>query len=189
MRAPWVLLVPLLWSAAASADTRGGRWLRERGSFEWLIGTGGWRTSLGLDPKVPGFDALAGGGEVLLGLDIGSGVGIIASGRVLAGKQGGEVYIEGLAGLGIQVRVSETVRLRAGPAAGQAYLPRDRAVLVGGFLVASIDLFALGSGRLALALSARLDIDAMLAQGRSPTERAVLPEQSLALAVGLGIRY
>lgn len=186
-------------AATASAAPRPGHWLREHGTFEWSIGTGGWRSSLGVDPQVPGFDALGGGGEIFVGLDFGHGLGLVAGGRVVAGKQAEAVYLEGLGSLGLQLRVSELVRLRAGAAAGQARVtpesgadparvrPADAAVLVGGFVMASIDLFSLGAGRLAMALSARLDLDAHVAEARR--EVRSLPDNSLALAVGLGLRY
>jgi hypothetical protein len=170
-------------SARRVAADRPANFLRERASIEWMVAVGGWRVALGLDDRRPGFDHLAAGGELLLGLDVVPGVGIVASGRVMAGGDHDAPYIEGLAGVGVQLRVNEIVRVRAGPAAGQLSLGSARATLVGGFLSGSVDLFRLGSGRLALALSLRLDVDAVLSH--DPT----LPEQSLALALGLGLRY
>jgi hypothetical protein len=172
-----VLGAPAAWAEGASA------WLREHAMVEWMAGTGAWRVSLGQDDRAPGFSALAGGGEVSIGLDINAGVGLVASGRVLAVGIGKDHYLEGLASLGPQVRVSDRVRVRAGAAAGQAVFGDERTALVGGFLVGSFDLFALGGGRLALALAVRLDLDAHLG------ERAALPGQSLGLAAGLGLRY
>jgi hypothetical protein len=161
-----------------------GAWLRERINLEWVTGAGGWRCSLGTDVRAPGFDAFAGGGEILVGLDVGFGLGLVASGRVLAGAVSGETtYLEGLGSVGLQLRVGSRVRLRAGAAAGQARWHGDSAVLVGGFLAGSIDLFALGNGRLSTALTVRLDIDDDI--GAS----TYLPDESLAFAVGLGFRY
>jgi hypothetical protein len=177
------LAVALLIASSASGDARSSRWVRERGTLEWVIGAGSWRTSLGADPRVPGFDAIVGGGEILLGLDVYSGLGIIIDGRFLGGVERGARYLEGLGGLGLQLRVNDWVRLRAGAAAGQALMPEDTAVLVGGFLACSIDLFALGPTRAAFTLSVRLDIDAMIGAAKT------LPDQSLALALGLGLRY
>jgi hypothetical protein len=158
-------------------------WLREHATMEWMAGTGGWRCSLGLDNRVPGFSALAGGGEVTFGFDITTGVGLVASGRVLAAGFGKDHYLEGLGSFGPQLQVSERVRLRGGVAAGQLILGDDRAILVGGFLVGSFDLFTLGAGRLAVALAARLDLDGHI------NAAGALPGQSLGLALGLGIRY
>ncbi len=177
------LVAAIALSSVASADTRGSRWIRERGTLEWVTGAASWRTSLGTDPRVPGFEAVVGGGEILIGLDLYSGLGLILTGRFLGGVERGARYLEGLGGLGLQLRVNDWVRLRAGAAAGQALMPDDTAVLVGGFLAASIDLFSLGSGRVAFTLSLRLDIDAMLGATTS------LPDQTLALALGLGLRY
>jgi hypothetical protein len=158
-------------------------WLRERIDVEWVVGVGGWRASLGDDLRAPGFDALAGGGELVLGLDIGAGLGVVGSGRVLAGSAGGGgTYFEALGGVALQARLGRA-RVRVGPAAGQANWRGDRATLLGGFVAASIDLFALGSGRLSTTVDLRLDIDVDVGA------RTVLPDQSLALALGLGLRY
>ncbi|MFI5290545.1 MAG: hypothetical protein ACHQ17_12885, partial [Polyangia bacterium] len=66
----------LLAPGRARADTTGARWLRERGSIEWMVGAGGWRTGLGLDPRATGFQAVAGGTEVVLGVDFMPAVGV-----------------------------------------------------------------------------------------------------------------
>lgn len=175
----------LCFATVARADTNGARWLREHGSMEWQVGAGGWRTSLGLDARSPGFQAVAGGTEVLLGLDLIPAVALFASGRFLAGEEtaSGDRYFEALGGAGVEVHLSDAVSLRAGPAAGRAISQNDAATLVGGLLAATIELFPLGSGRLSLALSARLDVDAMLGA------EADLPSYSLALAFGIGLRY
>ncbi len=170
-------------SGIARAEPRPSHWLRQHGSAELVFAAAGIRAGIGTDTIAPGFDAFAGGAELDAGLEIGSGVGIVASGRVLAGSQAGNNYLEGLGALVVQVRVSETVRLRAGPAAGQATLGSDSAVLVGGYMAGSIDLFALGSGRLSTALTVRLDVDAMLGA------RKLLPDRSLGFSLGVGVRY
>jgi len=177
------LLLALPLSTPAHADTRSARYVRERGTLEWVTGAASWRTSIGNDARVPGFEAVMGGGEIILGLDVYATLGVFVSGRFLGGTERGRRYLEGIGGLGLQLRVNDWVRLRAGAAAGQSLMPDDQAVLVGGFLVASIDLFSLGNGRVAFALSLRLDIDAMV--GAATT----LPDQTLALALGLGLRY
>ena len=177
----------LLAPGRARADTTGARWLRERGSIEWMVGAGGWRTGLGLDPRATGFQAVAGGTEVVLGVDFMPAVGVFLTGSFLAGEVAGsptsDPYFEAMGGAGIQLRPSDAVCVRAGPAAGRAISEKDNATLVGGFLGASLDLFSLGSGRLSLALSARLDVDAMLGS------RSELPGESLALTAGIGLRY
>jgi hypothetical protein len=174
----WLCAV-LLLSGAAHAEPS-GHWFRDHALAEWMVGTGGWRTAIGVDTRAPGFDALSGGSEILLGVEIGAGVGVVTSGRVTAGSG----YLEGLASLGVQLRVNDWVRLRAGAAAGQLTLDKQAAPLIGGFLAASIDLFALGGGRLATALCLRFDVDGLVADSAT-----TLPDSSIALAIGLGLRY
>src|SRR6185369_5127529 len=94
--------IVLLLGATASAAER-GHWLRDHFTGEWLVGAAGWRTSIGVDTHAPGFDEPGGGGELVLGLEVGSGFGIVASGRALAGPG----YLEGLAGLGLQLHISD----------------------------------------------------------------------------------
>ncbi|HZS38813.1 MAG TPA: hypothetical protein VFF06_18400 [Polyangia bacterium] len=167
----------------ARAEPRPSHWLRQHSSLEWVIGVAAFRSALGQDAHAPGFDTFAGGGELSAGLDVYSGLGIVANGRVLAGSQAGNHYLEGLADVGLQLRVTESVRLRGGPTAGRCTLGEDSAVMVGGFFAGSIDLFALGPGRLSTTLGVRLDVDSMLG-GRS-----LLPDRSLSFALGLGVRY
>jgi hypothetical protein len=127
-------------------------------------------------------EALGAGTELLLGLDIYGPIGLVLDGRFVGGLEHGEKFLEGLGGIGLQIHLSETVRLRAGPAAGPLIIGERSGLLVGGWLGPSIDLFALG-GRVSIAFSARLDVDAVLDAPQS------LPSSSLALTIGLGIRY
>lgn len=181
MKGRLTLLIALwLTPALAQAQTA---WLRDRLGFEWVVGAGGWRAAVGQDLRAPGFDALAGGGELVLGLDVGAGLAVVADGRVLAGRADGQaLYLEGLGGVALQLRLGRA-RLRAGPAAGQLWLGPARSTLIGGFLGASIDLFPLGAGRLSTALTARLDVD--VDTGRAP----VVPDTSVGFSLGLGVRY
>lgn len=177
------LVVALLLLAPSLAQAQKAAWLRDRVDVEWVVGTGGWRTSVGMDIRAPGFDALAGGGEAVLGLDVGAGLAVVGDGRVLAGEAaGGHIYFEGLGGLALQLRLGR-VRLRAGPAAGEVRFRGDTAVLVGGFLGGSIDLFPLGAGRLATTVSLRLDLDEDLGT------LTYVPDASVAFGIGLGVRY
>jgi hypothetical protein len=196
-----IALSLVLVCATAHADTSGARWLREHGTLEWVAAAGGWRT--GLSPasggeRVPGFEALAGGTELTLGLEVYGGLAIILNGRFLGGEErgsGGQI-LDGSGGIGLQLRASDWVRLRAGAAAGQlrSSIPAElraggatelQAITVGGWLAASIDLFALG-GHVASSISLRLDVDAML---NTPAAPVLLPDQTLALSLGLGFRY
>ena len=172
-----LMLVPSLARAQAA-------WLRDRLDVEWVVAAGGWRSAMGAtDARSPGFDALAGGGEFVLGLDVGAGLAVVGDGRVLAGQAGGaHTFFEGLGSLALQLRLGR-VRLRGGPAAGQARWRGDSATLVGGFVAGSIDVFPLGAGRLSTTVSLRLDVDADVGA------TTYLPEASVALALGLGVRY
>lgn len=170
-------------SSVAHAEPRASHWLRQHGSLEWQVGVAAFRAGFGQDLRAPGFDAFTGGGEMTAGLDVYSGLAIIVNGRVLAGSQAGLPYVEGLADVGLQIRVSQTVRLRGGPTGGQCRLGDDNAAMVGGFFAGSIDLFTLGTGRLATAIGARLDLDWLLGA------RSLLPDRSLSFALGLGVRY
>ena len=173
-----LLLVPSLARAQAA-------WLRDRLDVEWVVAAGGWRSAMGsnTDERAPGFDALAGGGELVLGLDVGAGLAVVGDGRVLAGEAGGpHTFFEGLGSLALQLRLGR-VRLRAGPAAGQAKYRGETATLVGGFVGTSIDVFPLGAGRLSTTVSLRLDFDGDLGAV------TFLPDASVALALGLGVRY
>ena len=169
-----------LWPRRAAAEVPG--WLRERVDAEWVVGAGGWRTAIAGDVHVPGFDALAGGGELVLGADVGAGLAVVTTGRALVGQvSGAGTYLEVTGGAAVQLRLGRA-RLRAGPAAGFVRW-RETATLVGGFVAASIDLFSLGGGRLSTTISMRLDIDDDIGA------REMLPDASVALALGLGLRY
>jgi hypothetical protein len=172
-----LLLVPSLARAQAA-------WLRERIDVEWVVAAGGWRSAMSSsDTRSPGFDALAGGGEFVLGLDVGAGLAVVGDGRVLAGEAGGNhTFFEALGGLALQLRLGR-VRLRAGPTAGQAKWRGDSATLVGGFVAGSIDVFPLGGGRLSTTVSLRFDFDDDIGA------TTFLPDNSAALALGLGVRY
>lgn len=178
--APVVLALLLVGSLA---HAQRAAWLRERIDVEWVVGAGGWRAAIGSDARAPGFEAVAGGGEFVLGIDVGAGLAVVADGRVLAGEAGGtRTYFEGLGALALQVRVSR-VRVRLGPAAGQALWRGDSAALVGGYLAGSVDLFPLGGGRLSTTLALRLDVDGDIGS------RRYFPDASVAFAIGLGVRY
>jgi hypothetical protein len=177
-----LLVALVLLSGVARAETRGARWVRDRLNADWLAAVGGWRTSLGVDLRAPGYQALGGGTEAAIGLDFFGPLGFVLDGRFLGGLGNGVKYLEGLGGVAFQLHLSETVKLRLGPAAGTLVAGDLSGVLVGGWLSAVIDLFAIG-GHVSIVFSARLDVDAVLDAPQS------LPDSSLALAIGLGIRY
>jgi hypothetical protein len=184
----WLLAAVVLVPTRALAQ---GAWLRDRLDVEWVVATGGWRAAMGSSDMIaPGFNALAGGGEFVLGLEVGAGLAVVGDGRVLAGEAGSSqsagsgprTFFEALGSLALQLRLGR-VRLRAGPTAGQVKWRGDQATLAGAFLATSIDVFPLGGGRLSTTILVRLDLDADIGAA------TVLPESSAALAVGLGVRY
>jgi hypothetical protein len=180
-----VVVAVAVLALAPSVARAQAAWLRDRLDVEWVVAAGGWRSAISsTDQRAPGFDSLAGGGEFVLGLDVGAGLAVVGVGRVFAGEAGGtqHTYFEALGSLALQLRVGRA-RLRAGPAAGQTKWRGDTATLVGGFVAGSIDVFPLGPGRLATTVSLRFDVDADLGQV------TYLPESSAALALGLGVRY
>lgn len=180
-----VVLAVALLALAPSVARAQATWLRDRLDVEWVVATGGWRSAVSpTNQRAPGFDALAGGGEFVLGLDVGAGLAVVGDGRVLAGEAGGteHTYFEALGSLALQLRVGR-VRLRAGPAAGWTKWRGDEATLLGGFAAGSIDIFPLGPGRLSTTLSLRFDVDGDLGA------TTYLPQATAALALGLGVRY
>lgn len=183
------LAVALLFLAlAGNARAEQRLTFLDRASLEWVLGYAGWRTGILPDGVNPGFSVLGGGSELILGVDVVPGVGIIADGRVLAGPRLGGVYVEGTAGIGAQLRVSDAVRLRVGADAGQARLtrkgqPNDYVVIIGGFFAASVDLVHLGRGRAAVEAMLRIDADGHADVG------VTFPRQSLSISTGLGFRF
>jgi hypothetical protein len=170
-------LIVLLCGTAGAAER--GHWLRDHFSGEWVVGAAAWRTAIGVDNNAPGFDKPAGGGDLYLGLEVGSGFSIFGSGRVLAGSG----YLEGLAGLGLQLRLSDRVRIKASPAAGQMTLDGDSKVIVGAFVAGSVDIIPFGGGRVAATIGLRFDADGLIGASKR------LPGGSIALALGVGLRY
>jgi hypothetical protein len=79
--------------------------------------------------------------------------------------------------------VSDRVRLKASPAAGQLTVAGASAVLVGGFLAGSVDVVAFGGGRVAATIGLRFDVDGVVNGDKT------LPQASIALALGVGLRY
>ncbi|MEO6954806.1 MAG: hypothetical protein ABI321_23600 [Polyangia bacterium] len=183
-----ILLVVLPGSPAWAADPTKRPFLVDRGSVEVLIGEGGWRSGLSTEDVNPGFSVLGGGGELVVGLDFIPGFGVIIDGKVLAAPRRGGTYVEGVGALGLQLRISDWVRLRGGAAAGRARLdrngqPTDTATLVGGFFAVSIDLFRLLHDRASTVISFRVDADGHLDAG------STFSKESLALTLGVGFRF
>lgn len=188
-----VLLMSLLASSSATAAATVGEpvkqaggallWLRDRFLAEWQLGTGGWRTSIVSVGNAPGFEAFAGGGETSLGFDLRPGIGLVGNGRFLAGRHAGQLYMDGKGGLAVQLQANQRVRVRIGLTGGQLRDGSVRAMSFGGFLAIGIDLVQFRDDRSAMIFAARLDVDG------HPGAQASIPGATLALAVGLGVRY
>ncbi len=142
-----------------------------------------WRVAFGQDARAPGFDAVTGGADLATGIEIGNTVGVLAGGRIRAGRASGESYLEASGDLAAQLRVGDRLRLRLGVNAGRAWLADGNSPLVGGFAAFAIDLFSFARGRLAATLVIRLDGDAFTAADPR------FPDGSIALCGSLGGRY
>jgi hypothetical protein len=150
-----------------------------------VTGGPGWRVAAGQDPRAPGFNAVTGGADALLGIALGNIAGLVVGGRVRGGSEGDDSYLEVTGDLGAQLHIGDRVRARVGGNAGRAWI-RGSAIsapLVGGWTALSFDLVSLANGRVAVALSVRLDVGAFPGGG----ER--FPEATVQLCGGLGGRY
>lgn len=178
-----IVVALLLCARASQAGDSGVRaWLRDRTVLE-LIGQGGFRVSLGAGPHASGFDAALGGGDFLLGINVYGGLSVFTTGRVQGGERNGDSYFEGLGGVGLQAALNARSRLRVAVVSGQALHKDEHTTLVGGFLAASIDLLPIYGERLASAISLRFDLDGAIAPSNN------IPDLSMGLSLGLGIRY
>ncbi len=176
--APLVALAIALLPATAAAD-------RLLGLTAELTGGAGWRTSLGADARAPGFDAITGGVDALVGLEFGGSAAVIVGGRLHGGTSGGARYLEAAGDLGAQLRLGERVRLRAGFSGGEGWIPShaSSATMLGGWLAVSIDVLQLAAGNMALTFMARLDVGGFLGAG---PDFAI---GTMALCGGFGLRY
>lgn len=169
--------------ATAKPESNAIVWLREHFVGEWQVGTGGWRTAIVSTGDAPGFETLAGGGEMSLGFEVRPGLALVGNGRFLVGRHAGQLYMDGKGGLAVQLQANQRVRVRIGLTGGQLRDGPIRGVSYGGFVAIGVDLVQFRDGRSAMIFAARLDIDGHT--GSPPS----IPEATLALAVGLGLRY
>jgi hypothetical protein len=160
-----------------------------------LSGGPGWRVSFGQDVRAPGFEAVTGGIDLLLGFELNHTVALVVGGRARMGALTGYTcpagsadcanYLETTGDLGAQFHIGDSARVRAGVVAGRAWLDGTRlaATLVGGWLGAALDLFTFASGRVAAALTVRFDLSGF------PEAAGGFPAMTMALCGGLGGRY
>lgn len=179
-----LLVLGLLPRTARAAPAN---WFRSHAFFEITAGPA-WRVAINQDERTPGFQAITVGGELLFGLDLGAGFGIVGVGRGRWGRAAGHDYVESTGSLGAQLRLGERARIRLGADAGEAWLlgvgpgVNQTAALIGGWLQASLDMLTFG-GRGALCFSFRLDVGGVV--DGAPN----FPSSSLGLAAGVGGIY
>jgi hypothetical protein len=173
---PWPLLLVLAATPARALDVR---------LSAEVTGGPGWRVAAGQDPRAPGFNAVTGGADALVGIALGNIAGVVVGGRVRGGTEGDDSYLEAAGDLGAQLHIGDRVRARIGGSAGRAWIHGSAitAPMVGGWTALSFDLVSLSNGRVAVALSIRLDIGAFPGGGQR------FPEATIELAGGLGGRY
>jgi hypothetical protein len=175
-----IIALPLVASPAYAAPS---------GAFATHIlvdaeGVAGWRVAFGRDDRAPGFQAIAGGGQVAIGSEVGAGFGLLGGARALVGQAGNQRYLEVSGALILQLRIGERVRMRLGGEGGEVWFDEGRggrAVLLGGWLGATIDIVTFRQS--AIVLAPRVDVSGFLA------ELPTLPDLSLAFSVGVGVRY
>jgi hypothetical protein len=147
-------------------------------------GVAGWRVAFGRDERAPGFQAIAGGGQVAFGSEVTGGFGLLGGARGLVGRAGNQRYLEVTGTFILQLRIGDRVRMRLGGEGGEVWFDGGqggRAVLLGGWLGATIDVVTFRQS--AIVLAPRVDVSGFVAA------LPQLPDLSLAFSVGLGVRY
>jgi len=174
-------LAPVVAAVALLAAGGPARAAAVQPTFE-VVASGGWRTSIDVYDRAPGFQAVGAGGEVFVGAAWG-GVGLAAGGRVRGGGVRGVGFVDAGGDLALQLLVGERTRLRLGAEAGRAFLGDASAWFAGGFLEGSFDIAQLRGGRAALIFNLRIDIDEVIGDDLR------FPKVSTAIAAGFGFRY
>lgn len=180
---------------AAGVASSAARYLGDHLAFD-VSAVGTWRAAW-TDDRNPGFHLAAGGGEINIGLEFESGLGFLVGGRALFLSHVGRdenlfgLYIDATGHAMAQLRLTDWVRVGAGASAGrlwrccgEAESADLSAILVGGFLRLGIDILPRNALPRALGLWMRFGVDG--SAGTPPTSR--LPQSSMSLALGLGLR-
>jgi hypothetical protein len=187
----WLLLV----ASTALAAPPPPSWLADHIAFD-IAGVTGWRAAWA-DERNPGFQILGGGGEVNLGLEFDSGLGVLVGSRVLFGSTlgavGEELYADASGQLIGQLRVADWVRLGLGVSVGRLWrccssdldMPQTSTLVAGGFARVGFDWLS-RSATLVRALSfwLRLGVDGHPNNGSD----SLLPTSSMNLTLSLGFR-
>ena len=183
-----------LWSrpAAAAPPTS---WLADHIAFD-IAGITGWRAAWA-DERNPGFQILGGGGEINLGLEFDSGLGVLFGGRAMFGPTlgagGGDLYADVTGQLIGQLRVADWVRLGLGASVGRLWhccrsdldTPQTSTLLTGGFARVGFDWLSRNANLVrALSFWLRLGIDGHPNNGAD----SLLPTTSMNLTISLGFR-
>lgn len=142
----------------------------------------GWRTSIDSSDRAPGFQAVAGGGELFVGVAWGW-VGLAAGGRARAGSASGTSFVEAGGDLALQLLLGERVRLRLGADGGRGWSGPDSSWFLGGFAEGTLDVVQIRGGRAAVVFCLRIDVDDYL------TDNPRFPLLSTGIGAGFGMRY
>lgn len=190
-----VAILLLLASAPALAAPPASSWLADHIAFD-IAGVTGWRAAWA-DERNPGFQILGGGGEVNLGLEFDSGLGVLVGSRVLFGSTlgavGDELYADASGQLIGQLRVADWVRLGLGVSVGRLWrccssdldLPQTSTLVAGGFARVGFDWLSRSTTLVrALSFWLRLGVDGHPNNGSD----SLLPTTSMNLTISLGFR-
>jgi hypothetical protein len=190
-------LAAALWAGlfgARAASAAPAAWLADHIAFD-ISAIGGWRAAWA-DDRNPGYQILAGGGEVNLGLEFDNGFGFLLGGRVLfgptVGPEGSNLYADATGQLMAQLRVAD-VRIALGASVGRLFrcctsdvdTPQTSSVLAGGFVRLGFDWLSRNATLpRALGFWLRIGIDGHPDTGSD----SLLPNTSMNLMIGWGLR-
>lgn len=190
-------LIPAFVAMGSGSAVAGdaSRYLAEHVAFD-VSGVMTWRAAWA-DDRSPGFQALGGGGEVLLGLELDNSFGVLLGGRVLSLSHvtptapSSGTFLEGSGEVLGTFRLSNLVRIGLGGQVGRFWrcCGEDAAtdlsaIVYGGFVRIGLDVLPIQSLPRALVLHLRLGLDGM----HPVSATTQLPNRSLSLALGFGLR-
>ncbi|HMU39707.1 MAG TPA: hypothetical protein PKE31_11925 [Pseudomonadota bacterium] len=197
MKTLWVLAVALWVCVGAEKTARGNpvqSWFVDHMALD-LAAVTSWRVAWA-DERNPGFNMVAAGGELHVGLEFDNGVGFLMGTRAVFGpKTGladGPTHADVSGNLLLLFRVTDWVRLSAGPTAGRLWQwnpsesdgSQPSAASIGGLLRLGLDFYPRQANVLkALTLWVRVEIDK-----HTGASDSALPSTSLAVSGSFGFR-
>lgn len=191
----WLFVVAGLFCAPSKAlGNPAGAWFLDHLALDVAAVTA-WRVAW-TDDRNPGFNMLGGGGELHLGMEFDSGFGFLLGTRAVFGPKrstlGGDTHADVAGHALLLFRVTDWVRISAGPTAGRLWQVDTRsdaaayadAPSIGGLLRFGIDVYPRQSNVLkAIAFWLRIQFD-----GHPGKSESTLPSTSLSMSGSLGIR-